>query len=302
MRDLAWACFSEPLIFAGDLGADEALVDASFALTPQRRAWLEAVDRQPEALLQHLSQKRSHRLGIYFESLWQFFLRHDPAVDLIAHNLPVHHEGRTLGEFDCLYFCHERQQVVHLELAVKFFLGHHRQNTDYKKSHTSSAQQWLGPDAKDRLDLKLAHLLQRQTRLSDTPAAINALQALNVTVGCKEVAVKGYLFAPNASAMPPPPAFNAARTMHTWLTCGQALEALPTQGDEFALLEKMQWLGPAQIEDPAIRFTGARMAALIDAHFSKDAYPIMIASLDAFGLEKSRCFITHDTWPESPQV
>lgn len=305
VRDLAWACFCPPLILAGDLRADGSLVDANFTLTPQRRLWLETLDRAPQPLLEHLSHRRSHRLGIYFESLWQFFLDQDPAFELLAHNLPIHNDGRTLGEFDCLYFCRERQQVVHLELAVKFFLGFAGfvggdDNTMSGNEPTSHAEQWLGPDAKDRLDLKLAHLLQRQTRLSDTPAAKAALATMDIAVGITEAAFRGYLFTPGNNPLPPPPGFNVQHPLSQWFTRKAIVEnVLPEhQANAFTLLPKMQWLGPAQIDDANQILSTEQITALIERHFSADSYPLMIAALDAFGCEQHRFFVTHDGWPE----
>ena len=123
VRDLAWACFSEPLFLCKGLppGAGP-LQNCTLQLTPERAQWLERLDREPAALLAQVEETRKGRLGLYFEHLWHFFLRQDPAVDLLAHNLPVRHGTRTLGEFDCLYYCHQRQQYIHLELAVKFYL------------------------------------------------------------------------------------------------------------------------------------------------------------------------------------
>jgi hypothetical protein len=99
VRDLAWACFSPPLMDTARLAVGRADVEnCSFPLTPLRRAWLEKLDRDASPLLTHLSVLHSRRLGVYFESLWHFFLAQDPEVELVAHNLPVTSDGRTLGE------------------------------------------------------------------------------------------------------------------------------------------------------------------------------------------------------------
>ena len=109
VRDLAWACFSPPLLHNDQLLADPGgLTNCYLELTPQRRDWLAALDRDPSALLEHLAVNAPRRLGLYFERLWHFFLQADPAVELLAHNLPVRDGGVTLGEFDCLYYCRRR--------------------------------------------------------------------------------------------------------------------------------------------------------------------------------------------------
>ena len=125
VRDLAWACFSPPLLLSPGLAQpEEAVSNCGLGLTDARRSWLERLDRDARPLLEHLARRRGSRLGIYFEQLWHFFLTEDPAVDLVAHNLPVRADGRTIGEFDCLYYCRERRRHVHLELAVKYYLGY----------------------------------------------------------------------------------------------------------------------------------------------------------------------------------
>ena len=122
VRDLAWSCFAPPLIRVQQAAPDSNVRDCTPELSAQRRQWLEHLDRDPSALLEYLATRSSRRLGIYFESLWQFFLREDPDFELVAHNLPVHDGTRTLGEFDCIYFCKTRERFIHLELAAKFFL------------------------------------------------------------------------------------------------------------------------------------------------------------------------------------
>ena len=81
VRDLAWACFGPNLVddFSPWPGFS-AIGNGHFKLTVERRQWLLQLDRQPSVLLQHLTHRRSPRLGIYFESLWQFFIEQDPAL------------------------------------------------------------------------------------------------------------------------------------------------------------------------------------------------------------------------------
>jgi len=150
VRDLAWTCFNPGLMNLPDSMSPPAL-------DSRRRQWLAKLDHDPEALLDCLAGQRSPRLGLYFERLWYFFLSEDPGFDLLAHNLPVREGGRTLGEFDLIYFCHARQRAVHLELALKFYLGY----GNYA-DNTSPTRAWLGHNSKDRLYLKLERLQGHQ--------------------------------------------------------------------------------------------------------------------------------------------
>ena len=52
---------------------------------------------------QMLIQRRSTRLGIRYETLWQFLYQQTHNYKILASNLPVRDTKRTLGEFDLLY-------------------------------------------------------------------------------------------------------------------------------------------------------------------------------------------------------
>src|SRR3546814_5812329 len=118
-----------------------------------RSHWLRQLDRDSYPLLHCLSQGRTRRLGLYYERLWQFAVQHAPGIELIAANLPIRHQGQTLGELDLLL--RDGDGIHHLELAIKLYLGPQNGNGE-------EAAQWLGPGCHDRLALKLAHLRENQ--------------------------------------------------------------------------------------------------------------------------------------------
>lgn len=172
VRALARAVFAEPLLELLErqsVSADSLQHRNSplFPLDTARLNWLQALDQRPDTLLSHLSKSPSHRLGIYYERLWQFFLQQDPMVNPIAFNFAVRSGSQTLGEFDAL-FEHSERGLVHLELAVKFYLA------KAAKPHTWAS--WLGPGKQDRLDLKLNRMLNRQANLGDVNDSVDALE------------------------------------------------------------------------------------------------------------------------------
>ncbi len=296
VRDLAWACFSPPMLQLEHVTATPAQVlPCSLQLTDHRRQWLARLDRSPAALLDHLANRPTHRLGIYFEQLWHFFLQHDPAVDLVAHNLAVHDAGRTLGEFDCIYYCALRDCHVHLELAVKYYLGIPRGDDAMAQAN---AHEWLGPDQRDRLETKLEQLLRRQIALGDAPAAKQKLRVMGIDTLAREIALKGYLFQPGAAAPPPPPGHNPASTLNCWRT----FQELPSHCDAldattFTILPRMRWLSPARC-DTAARMTQQELLAELPRHWESDHYPLLIAALDEKLSESSRFFVTPGPWPQ----
>lgn len=304
VRDLAWAVFSEDLILAASIGsASNALQSCALCvLTPARESWLLALDGAPQALLDHLGASREGRLGLYFESLWHFFLKSDPAAELLAHNLPVRDAGQTLGEFDCLYRCRDSDEIVHLELAVKFYL-----HTGNRRTGDSRAE-WLGPGRHDRLDSKLDHLAAHQTRLAAQPAAQRLLAADNLIPQRREVAIKGRLFRRLGQECLPPRGFNPAMPLFDW----GPISALNTLGaDRYAhyqtILSRPHWLSPlapalgvakkAHVQVQLLPIAAPEMPVELQRRFAKHFHPLLVASLDANCRELQRFFVCPPLWP-----
>jgi uncharacterized protein len=274
----------------------ERISDCNFELTEERRAWLTQLDADPSPLLKALGGKPPKRLGLYFEALWQFFLEEDPHTELIAHNLAVHDNGRTLGEFDCLYFDKQKEHAVHLELAVKYFLAYQA------PSSNPPDVLWYGPNSKDRLDLKLAHMLDRQIMLGEHPAAQERLKELEITTLKKAIVFHGYLFNTYSSPLSYPNGHHSAGQGGRWLALKDLslLRQDENKGNalEFIILPRQRWLSPAVTsaddEILALKQLGEKM----NAHFSESSRPQLIASLDDEGKELERFFVTPDLWPQ----
>lgn len=195
VRDLAWVLGSPPLLCPRDThgeqaGAprwlDQAWCDRAVAVS---QAWLARLDRDPEPLQAHLARERDHRLGSHFESLLAFWLGwpDNPLCQLVARNLPVRVDGRTLGEFDFLVRDRANGELQHWEVAVKFFLG---------VQSGGQARHWIGPGLRDRLDLKLDRLRTHQLRLGSSPAGRRLLAEHGLTPARPVCLVKGRLFHP----------------------------------------------------------------------------------------------------------
>ncbi len=291
VRDLAWACFSPALLHTGDLHSEPGYVtDAAFELTPARRLWLETLDRDAEPLLDCLSERPPTRLGLYFERLWHFFLRADPEVELVAHNLPINDGGRTLGEFDCLYYCHARKTHVHLELAVKFYLG---------VPGEPAERAWVGPNVRDRLDLKLQHLLEQQINLGARDAARRQLEELGIETPAREIALRGYLFQPGSEALPSPRGYNPGRPFASWWHLEKVKDCPAIgQADSFRLLSRLEWLGP-RCTPPRDRVARDNLLTHLHERLDDRPSPVLIAALDSSGEEFSRFFLVPDGWPDS---
>jgi len=296
VRDLAWACFSPPILLSRDLVAGSPAVDnCALELTPARLQWLSELDDDPSPLRDHIATISSHRLGIYFEGLWHFFLGEDPSIDLIAHNLAIRDNGRTLGEIDCLYFCHERQRHVHLELAVKYFLSH---RVETAGEAVSTLSEWWGPGCDDRLDIKVDHLMSRQIQLTDQPVAMETLRELGIGELAREVEIKGYLFQSVRDPLPPPCGYNPSRDLSQWIHfedlashCGQS------EWQYFVTLPKRQWLSPARDATFLEYLYAEELHDLMQDHFSTQSRPKLVAALNRQHEEVARFFVVANDWP-----
>ena len=296
VRDLAWACFSPPLLDTRTLGNTRiGARNCAFPLTSRRRQWLEALDRDATPLLEHLSGLRDQRLGLYFESLWHFFLSQDENIELVANNLPVHDSKRTLGEFDCIYFCRQRNCHVHLELAVKFYLGSHVERV---QQEASAWHDWIGPETRDRMDIKINRLLEHQIQLGNTTAARPLLKSLGVERLLREIEIKGYLFRPVSVAMPPPEGFHRRQRLHYWLRLGEL--ATPPQAlraNIYQVLPRRHWLSAARVAPADAISTPLELAATLGRDMARIPGPRLVAALDRSGAEIERFFVTGPDWP-----
>ena len=76
VRDLAWAILSPTLMQSPDAGhncAERWFNDAFTAIEPH----LQQLDRDDSPLVHHLHEPTNHRLGLYFERLWSYWLQHN---------------------------------------------------------------------------------------------------------------------------------------------------------------------------------------------------------------------------------
>lgn len=158
VRDLGWLLASPSLLTAVP-GAPLAQPWPDAAGRSTVEAWLTALDAQPEPLHRALDGFRPTRLGRYAECLLEYFLTHGPSLRLVAANLPLRSNGKTLGEVDFLVDAPDGQRL-HWELAVKCYLC-------APVRDGASLADFVGPNLVDRFDRKRSRLLDHQLRLAE---------------------------------------------------------------------------------------------------------------------------------------
>jgi len=190
VRDLAWAIASPPLIT--NLSHPCVWSDGAWyqRLYESTLPWLVALDADPEELEELLSNQKDRRMGKYFETLWSFWLRHCPFYEVVENNIQIIIDGETLGEIDFILFDKVTKKTVHWEVAVKFYLG---------VGDTREMCNWYGPNLRDRLDIKVEHLMHRQSVIGEDVRVAQWLKQRGVHIDACAVILKGRLYFPGAS-------------------------------------------------------------------------------------------------------
>jgi len=192
-----------------------------------------------QMLLTALSLQKSHFLGPYFESLWRFLIEQAPSHELLHHGLQINRNGQTLGEFDFILRNSKTNRLIHQEIAVKFYLGV-RAPSPLRPSQTA----WFGPNSIDRLDLKLAKMLDHQIQLADYPESRTQLATLGFWPPTKQMAMKGYLFRPLGDVLNLPAYSHSDVATGEWLTIDR-IEELRDLTERWVILPKLHWLSQA---------------------------------------------------------
>ncbi|GAA0570781.1 DUF1853 family protein [Halomonas salifodinae] len=256
-------------------------------------AWLDGWEAAPQALEATLGDPRGLRLGLYHERFWQFLLARAPGTELIAHNLAIHRQGRTLGELDLLYRRRGDPRPVHLEVAIKFYLG----LPEGPGGETHQAR-WVGPGCVDSLASKREHLVRHQLPMVTRPEARETLTAwLGEAAGKlqQRLAMPGVLFYPWHHPLPPPEEATPAHLRGLWLPwrAWPALRETLAAGTLASRLHKPHWMalpGPDQMVPlPALE-------APLATHFARPAVmpqPLVLYHQGTW----QRLFIVGDDWP-----
>lgn len=245
VRDLAWSLCSPSLFekipdFPLDWFAQDLIDD-------QLVSWLLSLDKQPKALNEHLQKQRSNRLGIYFEQLLSFYFEHYPRFTLIAKNLQVNGDKRTLGEFDFIIQDQLDGETKHIEAAVKFYLGHQNyQGVIANNIPLHNWHNWVGPNQKDTLAIKMRHLQERQLPLSQTEhgqATLSRLGIANEEIQSR-LFIKGRFYQPNTNKIDGPQFSNQDLNHYYWFDSDTFFSDILTITSEkkYCILPRSLWL------------------------------------------------------------
>lgn len=187
VRDLVWAVSSPPLISQLSFPCIWPEGEWYQQITEESLAWINVLDSDPAELDELLAAQKDRRLGKHFETLWFYWLNQHPRYEVIENNVQIIIDGETLGEIDFIVFDKTTKRTIHWEMAVKFYLG---------LGDTREMSNWHGPNLRDRLDIKVQHLLQRQSVISRNLRVTQWLKQQGIHIDQCAVILKGRLYYP----------------------------------------------------------------------------------------------------------
>ncbi len=235
VRNLIWSLLSPELIETQQTNYHfpQAI---GFQIYQDIQPQLAVLDRDDETLGTYLQLNNHYRLGIYFERCWLYLLQHSNRYRVLAHNLPIRADGRTIGEFDLVVEDISSQKIEHWELTLKFYL-----EVDY-----GGEIEWFGPNLKDRLSRKFHHLVDRQLVLSEHPSAQQYCESRGWHIDHRRLLSRGRLFYrfKDRASLPHPPAYvHDGHLTGMWVSEAEfKLHFSQLPECAFHCLEKKEWM------------------------------------------------------------
>lgn len=284
VNDLAWAIRSPPLIVLQSPSCFWYDSDFYSDLFNSSSDWFCELERDSKKLQERMDAQKDKRLGNYFETLWASWIDASERFELIERNLQIFENGQTLGELDFIVRDRKTDKVLHWELAVKFYLG-----VDDTRLHKN----WHGPAKKDRLDLKLNHLINHQTVLCQLDATKKALELKNIKVDSSAVILKGCLFYPSDDKIHSSPQdANSNHCRSRWMKLSE-LGAHFYNDEAFYPLIGQGWMASVDTEKLKQALCLEEFIKSIDN--AQYRLPVLLSVVKK-GLETEKVFVVQNDW------
>ena len=201
--------------------------------------FLLALDKNPQPLLEHLRQvfPYQYRLGFYAESLLTFWLTYSPHWQLLARNVVVSENTRTIGALDFIAQTQntDTPKFYHIELTCKYYFSQHE---------PISEASFIGLNPTDHLNKKTNKLVQ-QLALIQHPDLQKMVKQNNWQNIVSTSIVRGIAFTP--SGLLPK---NTIINPYAWAGNVYTPKTLPAQwqNNRFLLFRSLKLLAPVRAE------------------------------------------------------
>ena len=289
VRDLAWLINSPPII--QETINHTHWTNSTFWLQQYEEVndLLRQLDANPFELHDLLEQQKDKRLGHRFETLLSFFFKLNKRYKILAQNLQIQDENRTIGEFDFIVRDTLLNKTQHWEVACKFYLG---------IGDTLQLANWHGPMLRDRLDIKFEQMQTKQSQLSSHACATNQLNTLGIHIDQRICLLKGRLFHPISNDHQYSPLHISNDHQAGWWTRANDFNTNTSHGNmTWAILNKDQWFAPQEFSAATDTYCHDK---LVDIFLAKsNPRPICIAGYSQqpdSAIETTRGFLVANDW------
>lgn len=201
------------------------------------------------------------RLGKRAEFLFETILKSEKNIQLIESNIPLRNSDRTIGEID--FIIKNGSQVIHLELTTKFYL--------FDESLDSKLiNQWIGPNRKDFLHLKVSKLKCHQFPIIKSNEFLEYIISRKIPIPDQQsLMFKAQLFVPLNSPYNFPKNYNDC-IVGNWFTneqfeqLNQKVFFIPNKNDWFIdPNENMQWISKQECMNQIKTFHSRKFSPMI---------------------------------------
>lgn len=290
VRDLAWVIGSPPILESykgikvlNSMVFEQYLLDAANGLR--------VLDQHPQPLVDFIG-RQPRKLGKYHELLIQFWLENARKLELIGCELQVHDDAKTIGEFD--FIVKQNQEYEHWEAAVKFYMAF---------NDTDKMANWIGPNGRDNLDLKLSLLIQKQLQLSDSKAGNDFLKqhyGIESKLIKPMLFLKGWFFYPLGDETEIPGWINQNHLKGSW-TYADNLPMLDQYNKFWIFLPKGRWLAPVKLHPGKEKVMSAGEVQKYIKRYPIKRTPMLVQLTKRNGIyfEEARFFIAPNSWPQA---
>ena len=284
MRDLVWVIAAPNLLEEVDWIVSDSECAAILALAMPK---LLALDQHPDSLHQWIATRKPLHLGPYVEILVAYWLTYLISTIWFATNQIVKSGRTTVGEYDMLWRA-SSGLLNHWEVSAKLYL---------QVDAAAGLAGYIGTTTRDRLDLKVARLRDKQLRLAETPAGAAALPHAGEPVTAKAL-LKGWLFYPPDRQISRAVGVSSNHSSGSWQRWGtNEFDLLPNL--HWCVLERLAWLSPVLRTDAATLQTEIVFRAWLMSYFERNTEPLLVAGLapGANGWEEiTREFVVPQAW------
>ena len=276
-RDLQWVLQS-PFLFYDPNQTDLFITQSDMDILPIQ-------DIDLDAIAQHIITSYDfNRLGHYFEELTYNIIHSIRSNEVLLRNEQIKRNNKTLGEIDLLYRDLNTNQLVHLEMAIKFFIS---------IDGSLDTRSLVGPNAYDRFDKKLELLISKQQH---NAKFLNYEEEIT-----SKILFKGYLFHPFNNGFKHDKSSNIPKDVDVgWYLRWSEFKNSELTEAKFIMLNKKEWCSYHETTNSDRIMDFKQLIQFIDEYYRDYQHAILVAVVDENENqwhEINRGFILPNEWP-----